>query len=1334
MKEVRIRRVQLGWWLDGQEDDVEGPMSSMQKFFVLIGTFRLQVTFHGVRVRLRSSGMGKYEDAVRCGGAASVGDHGNTIPLKTPRAVLFVNLLSFITLDLVETDIQTEDGKTLVKADKVNAVFGRSEQVVTVERIKFLQPMYSRDHCAGTIVDDRNDHIPNPMTRNASLDRISLKASGSLHALSTGGPKKGRHFVISVGHAALPIGNPEENEFVQELKNIIGTNRKKETRRKDADGELGGMEDKTQSKIQRWLDRLLSDKGRIQSPVFVEITSKKISLLLQKNGQCAHMQLNSLSFDFHSSPWQRDHDHAGRIKSSMSWDGILVGIGVSEDAPVLQLQSSASSFECNIVDLHAMPHPRSNRYDGTFCVSIQALHTKCHHERLAEFFSRHKKFRDASKKEVLPVPMEHGGPPVMKSPPLSMVLQLELGNGSSLQFVEGHDECVLHKNLEVLKLKVSTYCDTDMSDASGDMSLDVSLVVEGVAMAVAHDSMELHQVLSAQIASASFIRPKENNDKSVKLSTNEVNAVFPGFSVPKLFKIFQCLKDLPQSLSQESNTNSLDLKSKLAISMSLSMVNIGMCHSYVVDESMSSTGRTGSVATATSVHLSLLDFEKTNDGKVTLGVEGLRTLYKENTKLNLSFKEIESGSWSILAIENATMKQDKSTSCRSLSLGPTEIQADLEPIISMSYMMKSLDIGTSKLFSNKRETKERTKDGSMMKFDTSINISHICVSIPLSTDREVSVCLSAARCNIAEKFKMCSIEKGTILMKGTPILVSTVITLSTSVSEKEVDVAIVMKTMDFVVPHDRDPGPTLKFAMTYLKAGKLAMKKILGTELNSFQIQKTNDNVPGRIITLQLSMEEGQFKFEHHPIERAFSANACLVKRASLQQYLWNEAYLSVSHEFDDHVTPLHHGVRQSFSLPNDKDSNSNNSSKMHHREANSNSRKKSTSSQTPWESMMENISSHYIEDHRSQGVDSDNFAFYPDIMGVHWKKMSLVLVYNDEDHADPEAGAITKAESFVKEVDEPSKNIEFQKCTMLTVNMRSEDISVNIGGSNKPIFRGKRLLIDGPLAIAKQKCASPVMEETRVHLGAHHLICLKIPAKATVAPFKIYTKLNGSFTDAKVHFSPGFEPALSLIGLCSRRLILRDPGRSHQTKAHVPWWDDLRYFWRGTVKLTARSFDLCLAPGIEGLFTLHRGRFQLYTTQFKANLEPGLIHISTDNFRALLFRKAIKKTNGHIYVLPVVDFNNFEAYIRTAWILPGGRDGQEHHIFPNANSISVQTPIEVTKICLLSVSLIRLLNFLWFCRWKNFLRQNCLTRICIALSMLQMAWNALKCTSVVKS
>ena len=49
-------------------------------------------------------------------------------------------------------------------------------------------------------------------------------------------------------------------------------------------------------------------------------------------------------------------------------------------------------------------------------------------------------------------------------------------------------------------------------------------------------------------------------------------------------------------------------------------------------------------------------------------------------------------------------------------------------------------------------------------------------------------------------------------------------------------------------------------------------------------------------------------------------------------------------------------------------------------------------------------------------------------------------------------------------------------------------------------------------------------------------------------------------------------------VSLAGKRLSPSDPDRSRPKPRKLQWWDDMRYLWRGKVRLTAHAIDFSLA------------------------------------------------------------------------------------------------------------------------------------------------------------
>jgi len=475
-----------------------------------------------------------------------------------------------------------------------------------------------------------------------------------------------------------------------------------------------------------------------------------------------------------------------------------------------------------------------------------------------------------------------------------------------------------------------------------------------------------------------------------------------------------------------------------------------------------------------------------------------------------------------------------------------------------------------------------------------------------------------------------------------------------------------VQKLSFILPHDRDPGPTARYCMMYYKASRNLFENLSGLGENvksSLENQCTNSGMTTRI---NFTVAEGSFVVEHHPLEQKHARTYLARRKTAIEQYLWTEAESSFLNELGSAVSPLHTGINTK-TKPSSKPKKEEYAQHGHE----------------IWLRLMKETSKSYIKD-----VDSirqeERIDLHANILSVHIKDMSLVAISNRQLHSTSQAKL--EAEKFVRELDEHSESVDFVKSYLFDLNMESREVSIDIGGSNRPLFHGKGIQIDGPVAFAKQRTAPAMTYEKTVPVGAHHAVSIQVAHKGTNPPFKVYTDIKGKLLESIVYFTPGLEPTLSIMGICMKRLVPTDPDGISRKPAAVPWWDDMRYLWRGKALLSTDTLDLCLAPGTEAFYSPSRDRLLVDAKSVTVKMLPGTISIETAALKGTIVRNSPCVAGGRLISAPLLDCKAFSVNLGLKWNMPNDRNPQDHHLFPKHSTVEVQDPVAVRCLVLVQV------------------------------------------------
>ena len=482
-----------------------------------------------------------------------------------------------------------------------------------------------------------------------------------------------------------------------------------------------------------------------------------------------------------------------------------------------------------------------------------------------------------------------------------------------------------------------------------------------------------------------------------------------------------------------------------------------------------------------------------------------------------------------------------------------------------------------------------------------------------------------------------------------------------------------VETFRFVLPHDRDPGPTMKLCALYIRALK-SLVNVLQINREVHAAMEDTTQRTGSSSCHQnkynITIGSGEFVFEHHPLEQWFSKTLVVRQNANLLEHLWDEAHAAVLSEAEDldHASPLHSGVQgtpRAVQNPKFVDGQVG--------EPSVDPETLAKSTDKPWKHLMHHHSKSIIQQLKNLPTSE---RVCEDIFRVNFTELDISAVENTHMIDDQQVWADTM--EFIRTVDEGSCNVSFKSAVLLNVDMAVGDVAVQFGGSNRPLFSGSSISCDGRVAFGKQLSSAPKTCERIVHIGKHHVTTILTPLKGTCPPTKFFTEVSIQMENSSVFFTPGLEPSLGLMGITSKRLIPSDPDFSKQKPPPVPWWDDLRYFWRGKASVQTRNLDVVLMPGTSPILLHSKERLDIHGECVESEISCGKLEIKTGILRAICYRKTLEAEGGTLCAFPIIDTKSLILRVDIKWHLPENRRADDHHIFPYQVGDDCQNPIYV--------------------------------------------------------
>lgn len=529
---------------------------------------------------------------------------------------------------------------------------------------------------------------------------------------------------------------------------------------------------------------------------------------------------------------------------------------------------------------------------------------------------------------------------------------------------------------------------------------------------------------------------------------------------------------------------------------------------------------------------------------------------------------------------------------------------------------------------------------------------------------------------------------------------------------------VYIRGLDISVPYDREPGPTLRYAGMYFKALKSAFRQGLivlrkrsqrepgGVEVKEQHTADTalpKKNIKGgrserdhKLFPMQVNLRvDGVvFRFEHHPMESWFAVHGPMLQRAALQSYLWSEVSATVA-QADSMTSPLHAGIVES-ALVGPPDAGHGPAVSLDDKSVQTPSRPgKSEGSSTDgkdqaWEGLMRVLAAQYRAEVSKAAAMSTSKAEKTASRGARKTLMpccdlfvvtveslqALVVVCEGTGHAHD------AALHHVKRVDPPSSGVEFAAARLIHTDTVLHNVSVRLASASQPFVAVDRLTLSGPMGIARQRTAPPVMTTRTLAVGSQRAVPIQVNMRGCRPPFKLYTDCIVEGRRAAVCFSPGYEPFLAMMGMAGKRLAPSDPDKTAPRPPPVPWWDDVRYLWRGHVGLKiSNALRVVLAAHQRSMVDDLSERMVIRASQVHGELQKGEMFLDCKDFSCTLFQAGdVTQGSGVLVALPFIEAPSAKFRVQVTWKLPNGRDPANHHLFPpRVTEGSIQEPVIVS-------------------------------------------------------
>ena len=504
--------------------------------------------------------------------------------------------------------------------------------------------------------------------------------------------------------------------------------------------------------------------------------------------------------------------------------------------------------------------------------------------------------------------------------------------------------------------------------------------------------------------------------------------------------------------------------------------------------------------------------------------------------------------------------------------------------------------------------------------------------------------------------------------------------------------------VEICLPHDQDPGKCQRLLELNIKA----LKEIFDTGIDSSSSSKackmedvdTSSADCSNVWTslpLQLSIvveKEVLFRFEHHPMESWLLTHSHLLQSIAAQRHAWQMVTMAVP-PTDSSASPLRAGVVEA-----------------EHQQLVGNRQELEDLQDSSWTAFEKSLAQQYIKKvqdhrlHRAKQCSSDLFV-------VSAQALSALLVIGAKNEEDG-IQHITKVDAGSAGVSFVTSRLLHVDCALSSLNIRTASRDGQAPGGSQPLVSAPHLHISGVTAVGRQSTSPPQLEAQEIVLGRERLYTLKLASKFTRAPWKVYSDLRLEGHRLTVGYSQGQEPVFGLIAMAGKRLVpntlratrqaslssLKGNNTSSSSSSNnnnngaaaaltLPWWDELRYLWRGGLHVDVQGFGFSLGAGVKDSIDSLSERVHLVSSGLRGSLLSEDWNVCLHDARGTLYTSAgIEQLGGALLALPFIHLPVMQCGMKFKYALPGGRGAGQHHLFPlMVDPGTCQVPISIVDM-----------------------------------------------------
>ncbi|KAL0047867.1 hypothetical protein WJX82_001975 [Trebouxia sp. C0006] len=472
--------------------------------------------------------------------------------------------------------------------------------------------------------------------------------------------------------------------------------------------------------------------------------------------------------------------------------------------------------------------------------------------------------------------------------------------------------------------------------------------------------------------------------------------------------------------------------------------------------------------------------------------------------------------------------------------------------------------------------------------------------------------------------------------------------------------AVVQATVSDVMltlPYDQDFGRAERFGELWSKA----FGQVLNEHLN--QVKKPKDQTIRKVkragldvkslllpLELRLVLQGATVKFEHHPMEAWLSLHGPLLRDMACQEALWSRAVAAdapTPDEANSSAAVPSEARREEFVQEFTADAPVRLQSQQATLDALSVERSKQ------YKGMCEGLRAASKEDSKQGALMH---------VAVEGAQARLVVLGSD-------ANSTQAAMDFIARVDPPSEGVPTRQVQKLHVDVGVQGVAVDFCNNPQPLATAMSAQFHGAIAVGRQVTAPPHLYTRRMAVGRHRHTQIGVTVKGSRALVKVYTDVHLTVQQAVACYGMGLEPVIAMVSQAGKRLSPTEPDKSRPKPAVLPWWDMMRFVWRGSIAITATDFQFSLISGSKLEAMAATQRLQVNAAIATVQLAyGGQLVVETTDLTAQAFKAAgLDQPAGTLLALPLLDFPCGQYILSSKWHLSNGRDGKQHHLFPLA-------------------------------------------------------------------